>query len=119
MSMRLSIAGALVAFAVVLNIIGVPASASAESSEELTARETLALQQICAPCHARPGIGVPLIGDFKAWRARRLKGLDKLLENTIEGKGGMPPLGTCSFCSRDELRRLVQLIAGLSEESPK
>jgi len=83
----------------------------------LSDREAHVFQQICAECHMRPGINSPTIGDDEAWQPRRAKGLDVLLTNTIEGRGQMPPLGTCSFCSEDELRRLVAFVSGLGMEA--
>lgn len=60
---------------------------------------------------------MPLIGDEEEWQRRRAKGLDRLLANTIEGSLGMPPLGTCSFCSEEELRHLVSFLSGMPAEA--
>jgi cytochrome c5 len=65
----------------------------------------------CAPCHARPGIGAPLAGDEADWSERRARGLDALLDSTVVGVGGMPPLGTCGLCSEDDLRQLIAYMA--------
>jgi cytochrome c5 len=89
------------------------AAAAAGEGAGLPAREARIYQQVCAVCHAREGIGVPVTGDAAAWEARRARGLDSLFENTVNGTRGMPPLGTCSFCTEDELRRLVAYVAGL------
>jgi len=92
-----------------------PLQGQAQSSpdKELTKREGYVLAQICAPCHARPGIGAPQIGDEAAWGPRRAAGFERLLTNTIEGYLGMPPLGTCSFCTEEELRRLVAILSSM------
>lgn len=71
-----------------------------------------AYQADCAPCHARPGIGVPITGIDADWRERRTKGLDDLLANTVNGFQGMPPLGTCGLCSESDLRALIRYMAG-------
>lgn len=76
-------------------------------------RQTRVFATICARCHVRPGIGAPVVGDEAEWAQRRAKGADVLLANTIVGFRDMPPLGTCSFCDEDDLRRLVALLAGL------
>ena len=94
-------------------LVCLPVLADSSGPGELTPRETVVLQTICAPCHTQPGTGVPLLGDSVEWSKRRAKGLEQLLANTINGQAGMPPLGTCSFCSEDELRRLVRLFVGL------
>ncbi len=98
-----------------LGVMGIALSGSAiaPSAGGLTPRETRVFQEICATCHAHAGIGVPVIGDEAEWQRRRSKGPALLLTHTVEGWGNMPPLGTCSFCSEAELRRLVAFIAGL------
>ena len=83
------------------------------------ARTTQLFQLVCAQCHARPGIGVPQIGDTAAWSERSAQGEERLLESTVAGIGGMPPLGSCSFCSEHELRELIALLAGLTREAPR
>lgn len=94
-----------------------PALAETPPEPALSPREVVVFQQVCATCHARPGIGVPILGDETEWEPRRSKGLEILLRNTIDGSAGMPPLGTCSFCSEAELRRLVSFLAGLPLET--
>lgn len=86
-----------------------------EADEPLLGRrQALIFQQACAHCHVRPGIGVPILGDPAEWEPRRAQGFDTLLANTVEGFGDMPPLGTCSYCTEDDLRRLVAFTAGYS-----
>jgi cytochrome c5 len=34
-----------------------------------------------------------------------------MLANTVAGVRGMPPLGTCGFCTEDDLRRLIAFMA--------
>ena len=75
-------------------------------------REARIFGQVCAQCHLRPGIGVPLLGDAAAWEARRAKGFEVLVANTVVGFGDMPPLGTCSHCTESELRQLVAYLVG-------
>ncbi len=70
-------------------------------------------QAACATCHARPGIGAPLAGVDSDWRERREKGIDGLLVSTVNGLGGMPPLGTCGLCSESDFRVLIRYMAGL------
>jgi cytochrome c5 len=69
-------------------------------------------QAVCAECHARPGIGAPLTGVDADWRERRPKGMDALLESTVAGYRGMPPLGECGRCSVDDFRKLIAYMAG-------
>jgi len=84
----------------------------------LSERETYVLGALCGRCHVRPGIDVPLVGDAAEWDVRRRQGLDALVEHTVLGVRGMPPLGTCGFCTEDELRRLAAFMAGLPLPNP-
>lgn len=101
----------------------VASTASAEAPL-LGERQARIFQQTCAHCHIRPIPLVPQLGDESEWVDRRARGFDELLAGTVNGVGGMPPLGTCSFCTEDDLRRLVAFIAGWgrvpaeSESSP-
>ncbi len=85
------------------------------TADELTGRESHALGQICLRCHAQPNVAAPLIGDVDAWRPRVSQGLDVMLEKTVLGYGEMPPLGTCGYCSEDELRTLIRVVSGSVE----
>jgi cytochrome c5 len=89
------------------------AAAPGAADPPLGPRQARIYQQICAQCHARPGIGVPQVGDAAAWRDRAAPGLDALVASTVNGLRGMPPLGTCSFCSEDDFRELAAFMAGL------
>lgn len=70
----------------------------------------------CKTCHAVPGTGAPQTGDAKAWQPRVAKGIDTLLDHTISGFNGMPPLGACMECSEDEFISLIELMSGASFE---
>jgi cytochrome c5 len=89
-----------------------PLEAKAEPPA-LDARQTEVMGIICARCHARPGIGAPLLSNEGDWAALRKQGLETLTAHTVSGFGGMPALGTCSFCSERDIRTLVAWMAGL------
>jgi cytochrome c5 len=55
--------------------------------------------------------GAPLTGDVAAWDTRLEKGADVLLENVINGFGGMPPFGMCMDCDADQFDALIQFMA--------
>jgi len=93
-----------------------PGQALPSPDTEWSSREAYVLGQVCAQCHARPGIDAPQMGDEDEWAPRRAAGFERLLANTIDGYGGMPPLGTCSFCTEEELRRLVSIISCMPRE---
>jgi cytochrome c5 len=100
---KLGIAAALLAALVLA-----PAAAPAEP---LDARLAQVYTQVCATCHQRPETGAPLTGDPAAWRTAAAAGREAMLANTVAGVRGMPPLGTCGFCTEDDLRRLIAFMA--------
>lgn len=79
----------------------------------LTARQSQLLNVNCLQCHARDGIGVPLMGNQEDWKKRKGQGEDTLLRNAIQGVRGMPPLGYCAACTEEDLRALVRWVSGL------
>ena len=64
----------------------------------------------CRSCHTSRIIKAPNIGDRQAWKARIDQGTDILLEHVIDGYRGMPPRGTCSNCSEEELKKTIKYI---------
>lgn len=72
--------------------------------------------QTCRACHdPRSRSGAPATGDRQAWAARVAQGMDLLLERTINGYKGMPPLGACADCGEDEFVALIRYMAGLED----
>jgi cytochrome c5 len=69
--------------------------------------------QTCKACHTSPGSGAPQAGDRQAWAPRVTQGMPVLLEHTIRGHNGMPPLGSCMDCSEPEFEALIRFMAGL------
>lgn len=70
--------------------------------------------QSCKACHAQAGSGAPQTGDRGAWKPRLAQGVDVLLDHTINGFKGMPPLGSCMDCTEDELKALIEFMSGAS-----
>jgi len=50
-------------------------------------------ESTCAVCHGTDAMGAPMVGDKKAWAKVLKQGIEKVYENAIKGKGGMPPKG--------------------------
>lgn len=71
----------------------------------------------CKQCHANPAAGAPLTGDTLAWAPRIDKGMDTLLEHSINGFQGMPPMGMCMQCSEEQFRALIGFMAALSHDA--
>lgn len=65
----------------------------------------------CYSCHANPQSGAPLTADIAAWEPRLAKGMHSLLEGTINGFQGMPPLGMCMECTEGEFITLIQFMS--------
>ena len=69
----------------------VPGMASA-SGEINPAGEKL-YKSACLACHMAGVAGAPKLGDKAAWSALEAKGMEALMNSTINGKGAMPPRG--------------------------
>jgi len=68
--------------------------------------------QTCKACHTSPGSGAPQAGDRAAWDPRMAQGMATLLERTVGGYKGMPPLGSCMDCSEQEFETLIRFMSG-------
>ena len=80
-------------------------SASAASSGARTGADVVAVA--CNACHGTGVLGAPKIGSGD-WAARADKGIDTLVKNAINGINAMPPRGTCSDCSDDEIKAAIE-----------
>lgn len=69
----------------------------------------------CYSCHRYGAGGAPKTGDQKQWQARMEKGMDALMESTINGYRGMPPMGACMDCGEAEFHALIRFMAGQSQ----
>ncbi|OPA83761.1 cytochrome C [Pseudomonas fluorescens] len=67
----------------------------------------------CKLCHANPASGAPLRGDRAAWSPRVARGADTLLDHSINGYNGMPPMGLCMQCSEEQFLALISFMAGV------
>lgn len=69
----------------------------------------------CYSCHRYGAGGAPQTGNQKQWQARMEKGMDALMDSTINGYRGMPPMGACMDCGEAEFHALIRFMAGQSE----
>jgi cytochrome c5 len=76
------------------------------------ARIGLLYAQTCMACHTSPSSGAPQAGDRDAWQPRLRQGADVLLQHTIDGFRGMPPLGSCMDCTEADFDGLIRFMAG-------
>jgi cytochrome c5 len=70
-------------------------------------------ERSCHTCHGRPGTGAPLTGFAPAWQAPLKKGLDQLQQHAMQGFNAMPAKGLCNDCSEQDIRALIQFMAGV------
>ena len=68
-------------------------------------------QRSCASCHTVAATGAPLTGDSATWSPRMDKGMDALVDNVVNGFGGMPPFGLCMDCDAAQFEALIQFMA--------
>ena len=69
----------------------------------------------CQACHASGVAGAPKMGDKAAWEPRIAAGMDAMMATVINGKGAMPPKGTCMDCSEDDLKAVVEYMVNGSQ----
>jgi cytochrome c5 len=65
----------------------------------------------CRSCHTITATGSPLTGDTAAWQPRLDKGMNTLVDNVVNGFGGMPPLGLCMDCDAVQFEALILFMA--------
>jgi cytochrome c5 len=66
----------------------------------------------CRSCHAQGAGWAPKTGDLQAWAPRLQKGTPVLLEHTIDGFKGMPPMGMCFDCNEEDFTKLISFMSG-------
>ncbi len=62
----------------------------------------------CSVCHATGLAGAPKFADKAAWQERAKKGINSLVESAIKGLNAMPPRGTCTTCTDDQLKQAIE-----------
>jgi len=73
-----------------------------------------AYESSCAVCHKTDAMGAPAVGDKSAWKDTLKKGIDKIYENSINGKDGMPPKGGTSLAD-DKIKEIVDYMIEASK----
>ena len=72
----------------------------------------------CISCHTSGAGGAPRTGDVAAWAPRMEQGRELLLDHTIAGYKGMPPMGMCMDCSEEQFVALIEYMAGQEISKP-
>jgi len=66
-------------------------------------------QKTCFACHGTGAAHAPVVGDVIEWEIRLEKGLETLVQSTINGLNGiMPQRGLCNDCSDEQLKEIVE-----------
>ncbi|RLQ22811.1 cytochrome c5 family protein [Seongchinamella sediminis] len=108
---------ACLAAALLLTACGEPGgnSPAAEAASRALRPADPALAEIydrsCRSCHTVAATGSPLTGDRVAWEPRLAKGMNTLLDNVVNGFGGMPPFGLCMDCDAEQFAALITFMA--------
>ena len=113
---NLLIPAALLALAGLLGGCGEEAKSAAPQNAANLAPADPALAKVydtsCKLCHANPASGAPQTGDASAWAPRVAQGIDSLLDHSINGFKGMPPMGMCMQCSEEQFLALISFMSG-------
>ncbi|MCW9059809.1 MAG: c-type cytochrome [Gammaproteobacteria bacterium] len=94
--------------------VAAPAAAAAEPAAASGKGKEI-YQASCFACHGTGAAGAPKIGDQAAWAPRIDKGMDTLLQHSINGFNAMPPKGTCMACSDEDLKAAVEYMISESK----
>ncbi|MBS0357928.1 MAG: cytochrome c5 family protein [Proteobacteria bacterium] len=62
----------------------------------------------CSVCHATGIANAPKFRDPSLWKPRMTQGINVLLEHVTNGFNAMPPKGTCSTCTPEELKAAIE-----------
>lgn len=82
------------------------AAIAAEETKTFDVAQTY--QTTCFACHGTGAAHAPEVGDVIEWEIRLEKGLETVVQNSINGLNGiMPPRGLCTTCSDEDMRALV------------
>ena len=67
------------------------------TAQQLTsiARGKMVYQQVCATCHDNGNLGAPKLLDQAAWTPIMKNNMDILIQRSIKGYKGHPPMGAC------------------------
>lgn len=89
-----------------LTLVAAGQIAAAESPDFDAAQ---AYQGSCYACHGAGQAHAPMVGDVIEWEIRLEKGLETLVQSTINGLNGiMPARGLCVDCSDEDLKAIVE-----------
>jgi cytochrome c5 len=71
--------------------------------------------EFCHTCHESGLAGAPKFGDKADWAPRIAEGMDTMMKRAIQGYKAMPPKGTCSNCSDEEIKKAIEYMVSHSK----
>lgn len=71
---------------------------------------------VCAACHANGTLGAPVFGDTDDWGERAQKGMETLVDHSVNGFNQMPAQG--GSASEEEIERAITYILEEAGVSP-
>ena len=89
------------------------APAKSASSGPRTGKEIYT--NVCSARHGTGALGAPKFGNKQDWAPRIAKGLPTLYQHALNGFNKMPPHGTCSNCSEQEIKNAVNYMTDNSK----
>lgn len=100
--------GLWVVGAFLLGLLTLPLPASAAADTAKPARAGASIYSVsCASCHTYGMRGAPKLTDKAAWAPRLAQPPGMLYTHVVKGLGWMPPRGTCSTCTDEEIKAAV------------
>ena len=72
-------------------------------------------EQSCYACHNTGASGAPQLGNAEEWASRIESGTQTLYHNAIVGIKAMPPKGTCSTCTDQQIQDAVDYIVQMAK----
>ncbi len=79
---------------------------SAHANNELQGQQIY--NDECSMCHDEGDAGAPTIGQKDTWGERLNKTTADLLQQVLTGKGEMPPRGSCSVCTDQDIQLAIE-----------
>lgn len=80
-------------------------SAAEESSGPRSGQQVY--DKYCTACHTSGVMGAPKMNNAADWQPRLDQGMETVLKHAVEGFNAMPPKGTCSDCSEEEIQAAI------------
>ncbi|MGB5706882.1 MAG: c-type cytochrome, partial [Arenicellales bacterium] len=102
------------------SLFGLVAAVIAQPDSGRTGEDIV--NSVCAVCHSTGIANAPRLWQAEDWNARMEQGKEKIIENAINGLGGMPPRGGDLTLSDDEVRAAVAYMltsAGIGGDTEK